>query len=136
VPWYPPHLAHLFKPQAPPAQTVPVVGSQGPGYVQEARIASGAGTVAQQQQPYDVAGQKIVPPHGNTFQPPNQAGVMNNVVMVATPQGHSALGTDGVIAQPIQRPNSQDAIVAPANQSVITQAGGAGTQFVPEHIVR
>jgi hypothetical protein len=136
APWYPPHLAHLFKPQAPPAPTVPVVGSQGPGYVQEARIASGAGTVAQQQQPYDVAGQKIVPPHGNTFQPPNQAGVMNNVVMAATPTGHSALGTDGVIAQPIQRPNSQDMIVAPANQPVVTQAGGAGTQFVPEHIVR
>jgi len=136
APWYPPHLAHLFKPQAPPASSVPVVGSQGPGYVQEARIASGAGTVAQQQQPYDVAGQKIVPPAGNTFQPPNQAGVMNNVVMAATPQGYSALGTDGVITQPIQRPNGQDAIVAPANQSVITQAGGAGTKFVPEHIVR
>ncbi len=136
APWYPPHLAHLFKPQAPPASSVPVVGSQGPGYVQEARIASGAGTVAQQQQPYDVAGQKIVPPVGNTFQPPNQAGVMNNVVMAATPQGYSALGTDGVITQPIQRPNGQDAIVAPANQSVITQAGGAGTKFVPEHIVR
>jgi hypothetical protein len=136
APWYPPHLAHLFKPQAPPASTVPVIGNQGPGYVQQAQIASGAGTVAQQQQPYDVGGTKIVPPTGSTFQPPNQAGVMNNVVMVATPQGHSALGTDGVIAQPIQRPNSQDAIVAPANQPVITQAGGAGTKFVPEHIVR
>jgi hypothetical protein len=136
VPWFPPHLAHLFQPTAPPAATVPVVGNQGPGYAQGARVASGAGTVAQQQQPYDVGGTKIVPPTGSTFQPPNQAGVMNNVVHVATPQGHSALGTDGVIAQPIQRPNSQDTIVAPANQSVITQAGGAGTQFVPEHIVR
>jgi hypothetical protein len=132
VPWYPPHLAHLHRQQPPPAAAVPVVGQ--PSQVPQAQVATGAGVVASQMRPYDVGGTKIVPPTGSTFQPPNQAGVMNNVVHVATPQGHSALGTDGVIAQPIQRPNSQDTIVAPGNQAVITQAGGAGTQYVPERI--
>lgn len=132
VPWYPPHLAHLHQKAPSPAAAVPVVGQ--PSQVPSAQVATGAGVVASQMRPYDVGGTKIVPPTGSTFQPPNQAGVMNNVVHVATPQGHSALGTDGVIAQPIQRPNSQDTVVAPGNQSVITQAGGAGTQFVPERI--
>jgi len=136
VPWHPPHLAHLFKDSARPAASVPVVGTQNPGQIQEMRALSGAGRIAEQQQPYDVAGTKFVPPAGSTYQPPNQAGVMNTVVHVATPQGHSALGTDGVIAQPTQRPMGQDTVVAPQNQAVITQAGGAGTKFEPEHIVR
>jgi hypothetical protein len=126
APWYPPHLAHLHQPSPPP---IPV----GTPYAQ---VASGQGQVAQQQQPYDVAGTKIVPPTGSTFVPPAQAGVMNQVTQVPTPQGHSALGTDGVIAQPSQRPNTQDQIVAPAAQLVVQQAGGAGTTFVPERIVR
>jgi hypothetical protein len=125
-PWYPPHLAHLHQ---PPISAAPVGTPQ-------ALVASGEGQVVSQMQPYDVAGLKMVPPTGNTFVPPAQAGVMNNVVQVPTPQGHSALGTDGVIAQPSQRPNTQDAIIAPASQLVVQQAGGAGTTFVPERIVR
>jgi hypothetical protein len=61
---------------------------------------------------------------------------MGTVHQIPTPQGHSALGTDGVIVQPAQRPTQQDTVVAPGNQLVVQQAGGAGTQFVPEHIVR
>lgn len=127
APWFPPHLAHLHRPSAAPVVPVGTPQSQ---------IASGQGQVATQQQPYDVAGTRMVPPVGNTFVPPAQAGVMNNVVQVPTPQGHSALGTDGVIAQPSQRPNTQDVIVAPQNQLVVQQAGGAGTMFVPEQIKR
>jgi hypothetical protein len=128
TPWYPPHLRYLHEPQAASAQ----VQSRAP----QAQIASGAGMVARQQEPFDVGGMKVVPPTGNTFVPPAQAGVMNNVVQVPTPQGHSALGTDGVIVQPSQRPNTQDQIIAPGNQAVITQAGGAGTTFVAERIGR
>jgi hypothetical protein len=137
APWYPPHLAHLHQPQAPSAAPV-----AGPGGVPirypaaQAQVALGEGSVAAQRAPYDVGGTMIVPSAGETFVPPAQAGVMNHVVQVPTPQGHSALGTEGVIAQPAQRPNNQDVIVAPANQSVITQAGGSGTTFVPERIVR
>jgi hypothetical protein len=127
TPWYPPHLRYLHEPQTP----APV-----PSRTPQALVASGAGTVARQQEPYDVGSMKVVPPTGSTFVPPAQAGVMNNVVQVPTPQGHSALGTDGVIVQPSQRPNTQDQIIAPGNQSVITQAGGAGTMFVAERIGR
>lgn len=126
APWYPPHLAHLHRQNAPAVS----VGTP------QAQIASGQGQIASPMQPYDVAGMRVVPPAGNTFVPPAQAGVMNNVVQVPTPQGHSALGTDAVISQPTQRPNTQDTIVAPASQLVVQQAGGAGTTFVPERIVR
>lgn len=126
APWYPPHLAHLHQ---QPGSSIPVGTPQ-------AQVASGQGQVASQPQPYDVGGMRVVPPVGNTFVPPAQAGVMNNVVQVPTPQGHSALGTDAVISQPSQRPNTQDTIVAPGNQLVVQQAGGAGTTFVPERIVR
>lgn len=123
APWYPPHLAHLHAPQVP-------VGTP------QAQVALGQGAVAMQKTPYNVGGTQVVPATGDTFVPPAQAGVMNHVVQVPTPQGHSALGTDGVISQPSQRPNTQDAVIAPSNQLVITQAGGAGTTFVPERIVR
>jgi hypothetical protein len=126
APWFPPHLAHLHQ---PPVSAAPLG-------VPQARVALGQGQVASQQAPYDVGGMRVVPPTGNTFVPPAQAGVMNNVVQVPTPQGHSALGTDGVISQPSQRPNTQDMIVAPGNQLVVQQAGGAGTTFVPEQIKR
>lgn len=131
VPWYPPHLAHLHKPQA--SSLAPLAHPIG---VPQAQVATGEGAVAMQRAPYDVGGTQIIPSAGETFVPPAQAGVMNNVVQVRTPQGHSALGTDGVISQPSQRPNTQDVIVAPSNQAVITQAGGSGTTFVPERIVR
>jgi len=127
APWYPPHLAYLHQPQ--PMAPAPVG-------VPQAQVASGQGVVAMQKQPYDVGGMTFVPPTGDMYAPPAQAGVMNNVVQVPTPTGHSALGTDGVIVQPSQRPNTQDKIVAPGNQAVITQAGGAGTTFVPEQIKR
>jgi hypothetical protein len=65
-----------------------------------------------------------------------QAGVMSTVTQVPTPDGYSALGTDGVINQPVQRPSGKDVVVAPGNQSSITQVGGNGTKFVPERIVR
>jgi hypothetical protein len=83
-----------------------------------------------------IGGQQIIPPVGAGYSPPVQAGVMGTVVQVPTPQGHSALGTDAVISQPTQRPNTQDQVVAPSNQLVVQQAGGAGTQYVPERIVR
>ena len=127
APWYPPHLAHLHQQQ--PVATVPVGTPQ-------AQVALGQGAVAMQKAPYQVGGTQVIPASGDTFVPPAQAGVMNHVVQVPTPQGHSALGTDGVISQPSQRPNTQDAIIAPSNQLVITQAGGSGTMFVPERIVR
>ncbi len=126
TPWYPPHLAYMHQ---PPAAAPQPIGTP------QAKVATGEGTVASQMQPYDVGGMKVVPPTGQTFVPPAQAGVMNNVVQVPTPKGYSALGTDGVIVQPSQRPNNQDMVVAPGNQPVITQAGGAGTMFVPEKIV-
>lgn len=131
APWFPPHLAHLHRPQ--PQTAAPVARPVG---VPQAIVASGEGAVAMQRMPYDVGGTQFIPSSGETFVPPAQAGVMNNVVQVPTPQGHSALGTDGVIVQPSQRPNTQDVIVAPSNQAVITQAGGSGTMFVPERIVR
>jgi hypothetical protein len=83
-----------------------------------------------------IGGQQIIPPVGAGYAPPAQAGLMGTVIQVQTPEGHSALGTDGVISQPTQRPNTQDQVVAPQNQLVVQQAGGAGTQYVPERIVR
>lgn len=65
-----------------------------------------------------------------------QAGVMSTVTQVPTPDGYSALGTGGIISQPVQRPSGTDVVVAPGNQSSITQVGGNGTKFVPERIVR
>jgi hypothetical protein len=61
---------------------------------------------------------------------------MTQVTQIPTPQGHSALGTDGVISQPSQRPTTNDTIIAPSQQLVVQQAGGSGTQFVPEQIKR
>lgn len=83
-----------------------------------------------------VGGQEIVPPAGAKYEPPIQAGVMNTVVQVPTPQGYSALGTNGVISQPVQRPNGKDQVIAPSNQAMIPQVGGNGTMFVPERIVK
>ncbi|HYX20034.1 MAG TPA: hypothetical protein VFA98_04245 [Thermoanaerobaculia bacterium] len=65
-----------------------------------------------------------------------QAGVMSTVTQVPTPDGYSALGTGGVISHPVQRPSGKDVVVAPGNQTSITQVGGNGTKFVPERIVR
>jgi hypothetical protein len=98
-----------------------------------------AGAPQQAAQHYNhvaVGGREIVPPTGGQYIPPDQAGVMNHVVHVPTPESHSALGTDGVISQPVQRPNSSDTVVAPAQKSMIPAIGGNGTTFVPERIVR
>lgn len=65
-----------------------------------------------------------------------QAGVMSTVHQAPTPEGYSALGTNSVISQPVQRPSGKDVVVAPGNQTSITQVGGNGTKFVPERIVR
>ena len=109
-----------------------VQGANGP----ETPVALGEGHVVQAAQPMDVAGTKIVPPSGQTFAPPAQAGVMNTVVQTPTPEGHSALGTGGVIAQPIMRPAVHETVVNPANQKMIPMVGGAGSTFVPEKVVR
>jgi hypothetical protein len=71
-----------------------------------------------------------------TYMPPNQAGVMNTVQQVSTPQGHSALGTSGVIAPAIQKPSGAEMVVNPQGEKAITQVGGAGAVFVPEQVAR
>ena len=133
TPWYPPHLAYLHQPSAPAAQPAqPKGGFQVP----QAQVALGEGSVSTPLQPQVFGNQTFVPPAGSTFQPPAQAGVMTQVTQIATPQGHSALGTDGVISQPSQRPTSKDVVVNPAGQLVVTPVGAGGSVFVPEHIVR
>lgn len=87
-------------------------------------------------QPPVVGGQQIFPPSGPRYEPPQQAGVMGTVTQVPTPAQFSALGTNGVIQQPEQRPNDKNVIVAPGNQPMIPAVGGNGTTFVPEKIVR
>jgi hypothetical protein len=87
-------------------------------------------------QPSPVGGQQIFPPSGPKYEPPQQAGVMGTVTQVPTPAGFNALGTNGVIQQPEQRPNGKDVVVAPGNQPMIPAVGGNGTTFVPEKIVR
>lgn len=87
-------------------------------------------------QPPSVGGQQIFPPSGPKYEPPQQAGVMGTVTQVPTPAGFNALGTNGVIQQPEQRPNGRDTVVAPGNQPMIPAVGGNGTTFVPEKIVR
>lgn len=82
-------------------------------------------------------GQQLFPPQNTApYEPPGQAGVMGSVVQAPTPQGYSALGTNGVIQHPEQRPSGKDVVVAPSNQATIQAVGGAGTTFVPEKIVR
>ena len=83
-----------------------------------------------------IGGQQIFPPSGPKYEPPPQAGVMGTVTQVPTPAGFNALGTNGVIQQPEQRPNGKDVVVAPGNQPMIPSVGGNGTMFVPEKIVR
>lgn len=86
--------------------------------------------------PVGVGGVQIVPAAGGKYDPPAQAGVMSTVTQAPNPQGQSALGTNGVINQPEQRPNGKDVIVAPQNQPTIPSVGGASTTFIPERIVR
>ena len=83
-----------------------------------------------------MGGQQIFPPAGGKYEPPIQAGVMGSVTQAPNPQGYNALGTNGVIQQPEQRPNGRDVVVAPGNQPMIPAVGGSGTTFVPEKIVR
>jgi hypothetical protein len=81
-------------------------------------------------------GQQIFPPAGGGYEPPKQAGVMGAVTQAPTPTGYSALGTNGVILHPEQRPNGKDTVVAPGMQPMVPAVGGAGSTFVPERIVR
>ena len=81
-----------------------------------------------------IGGHQFVPPPGEGYQPPLQAGVMGTVTQTQTPEGYSALGTNGVINQPVQRQSGKDVVIAPAQKSMIPSVGGAGTTFVPEKI--
>jgi hypothetical protein len=126
------------------APSSPLPGTAGlPTFAQAQQQGGGAqplvplGTPQQPAQHYNhVGGQQVVPPAGSGYEPPIQAGVMGTVTQSPNPQGYSALGTNGVIAQPEQRPNGRDTVVAPGNQPMIPQVGGNGTMFVPEKIVR
>jgi len=86
--------------------------------------------------PASIGGQQLFPPAGAKYTPPDQAGVVGSVTQAPTPQGYNALGTNGVINVPEQRPNGKDVVVNPSNQPMIPAVGGAGTTFVPERIVR
>jgi hypothetical protein len=81
-----------------------------------------------------IGGQQFIPPAGEGYQPPLQAGVMGTVTHVPTPDGHSALGTGGVISQPVQRPSGKDVVINPQQKPMIPSIGGSGTTFVPEKI--
>lgn len=118
------HPAHSATPRA--------YGVNGP----EAPVAVGGGSLAQPAQPAIVNGQLVVPPPGASYTPPNQAGVMNVVQQVSTPQGHSALGTAGIISPVTQKPSGGEQIVAPQGEKVISGVGGATSTFVPEQIAR
>lgn len=92
--------------------------------------------LATQNPPGGVGGQQIFPPAGGKYVPPDQAGVMGTVTQASTPQAFSALGTNGIINQPEQRPSGKEVVINPSNQSMIPAVGGNGTMFVPERIVR
>ena len=96
----------------------------------------GDGPLATAAAPQVVGGQLVVPAPGQTFQPPAQAGVMNTVQQTSTPQGHSALGTSGIIMPVVQKPMGNEQIVNPAGEKVVTQIGGATSTFVPEQVAR
>jgi hypothetical protein len=86
--------------------------------------------------PDPVGGQQIHPPAGVGYEPPLQAGVMTAVTQVRTPASPSALGTSAIISQPVQYPSMPEQVIAPANQVMIPQVGGAAAMFVPEKIVK
>ena len=116
-------------PQAQPTpQPTGVGGAQTP-------IAVGEGQVAQAAQPIDVAGTLIVPPTGQTFQPPAPIGSQNTVQQQPIPQGNSALGGPGIVSEPVQMMNTPTQVVAPGNQAV-QSAIGAAPQLVKEQVVR
>jgi len=138
VQWHPPHLDYLYKttppvqaPQPPQAVQAPQV----PGTPQPAQVVPGMGAAAMAAPP-EVGGQKIVNATGDGYMPPAPAGVMNTVVHLPTPQGHSALGLSGVISQPEVKPSQYERVIAPQNERVVTPVGVGGTQFVPENIVK
>jgi hypothetical protein len=126
-----------------PAQGIPgqVGGPALPGQA-ETPLLPGAGQVVQQAQPQEIGGTTVVPPAGQTFQPPAPVGAMNTMTQAPTPQGaqgQNAFGTTGVISQPIIRPHAgqPDVVVSPGNERVVTQVGGqGGTTFVPETVGR
>lgn len=136
VPWYPPHLAYMYEKKAPlpPPPQVPQA-SQVPGTPQPAQAVPGMGAVAAATSP-EVGGQKIVNATGDGYMPPAPAGVMNTVVHLPTPQGHSALGLSGVISQPEVKPSQYERVIAPQNERVVTPVGAGGSMFVPENIVK
>lgn len=102
----------------------------------QAPVAVGGGGAPAVALTQKVGGQTIVPAPGHNFTPPAQAGVMNVVQQTSTPQGHSALGTSGIISPVIQHPMGQEQIVAPAGEKVIVGVGGAHSTFIPEQIAR
>src|SRR5271156_6779864 len=120
-------------PPAPFPQATAAPQATGVGGIPQAPVAMGDGQLAQTAQPQIIAGTAIVPPAGNTYAPRNQAGVQNTVVQTSTPQGHSALGSGGVIAPVIQKPTGPEMIVNPGGQAVIQ--GGPVPQPVQEQIV-
>ena len=135
VPWYPPHLAYMHKKPVPPPQVQVPQAPQVPGTPQPSQNVPGMGAAAMAAPP-EVGGQKIVNATGDGYMPPAPAGVMNTVVHLPTPQGHSALGLSGVISQPEVKPSQYERVIAPQNERVVTPVGVGGTQFVPENIVK
>lgn len=134
VPWHPPHLDYMYQKSPAPAASVPVPEGTGVGVPQPAQMTPGQGATLAPQT--DVGGQRIVTATGDGFMPPAPAGLMNTVVHIATPASHSALGLNGVISQPEQKPNQYQQIVAPQGQRVVTPVGAGGSTYVPEHIVK
>jgi hypothetical protein len=139
VRWYPPHLKHLYEPSSPSAaQAMPQapmpmgVNVPQPAQVVPGGVGGGAVLAAQP----DVGGQRIVTATGDGFMPPAPAGLMNKVVHISTPAGHSALGLNGVISEPEQKPNQYQQVVAPQGERVITPVGAGGSMYVPENIVK
>lgn len=135
VRWYPPHLKHLYEPSPPPQPSsvlqAPVATPV--GIPQPTQMVPGAGEMAEQP---SVGGQRIVTATGDGYMPPAPTGVMNTVMHIPTPNGHSALGLNGVISQPEQKPNQYEQVVAPQGQRVITPVGAGGSMYVPERIVK
>jgi len=121
-----------FMPEGEPQRRQSAVGAPGiPTFAEGRPIGAGPAPMVPSGAPHQPAQH-----YNHVAEPPAQAGVMGTVTQVPTPEGYSALGTGGVITQPVQRPSGQDVVVAPANQPTITQVGGNGTKFVPERIVR
>jgi len=137
VPWYPPHLAYMYKkaPSPPPQAVQAAQMPQVPGTPQPVQAVPGMGAAAMAASP-EVGGQKIVNATGDGYMPPAPAGVMNTVVHLPTPQGHSALGLSGVISQPEVKPSQYERVIAPQNERVVTPVGAGGSMFVPENIVK